>query len=308
MKRLLVFAFAALSFFPSCQGQHKATGQKETPKAFVLPEVPASLNTPEARANYVCEHYWDHFDFADTAYLHTPEVTEQALVDFMDLMGQVPPSLAERSISILYGKAAPHSPMLWHFWETMSRYWNAPHSPMKDETLFLTLCHQIEQHPQLEETLKQRAAYARSLAERNRTGHPATDFTYTLASGQQGRLYQLKADYTLVYFFDPDCYACTEIKSQMKQSALLNAMQQSGRLHVLTLYPEADIDLWRQQLQSLHPQWTNAYDKDGAIQQEQLYDLSSLPSFYLLDHHKHVLLKDAGWFEVAEYLEGISSK
>ena len=86
MKRLLVFAFAALSFFPSCQGQHKATGQKETPKAFVLPEVPASLNTPEARANYVCEHYWDHFDFADTTYLHTPEVTEQALVDFMDLM------------------------------------------------------------------------------------------------------------------------------------------------------------------------------------------------------------------------------
>ena len=47
--------------------------KQEQKKGFQLPEVPIMLNTPEQRAVYVAEHYWDHFDFADTAYIHLPK-------------------------------------------------------------------------------------------------------------------------------------------------------------------------------------------------------------------------------------------
>ena len=53
------------------------------------------LDTPEARATFVCEHFWDNFDFADTAYIHLPDITEQAIVNFMDLMPRVPKELSE---------------------------------------------------------------------------------------------------------------------------------------------------------------------------------------------------------------------
>ena len=278
---------------------------KQEPKkrGFQLPDVPVMLNTPELRAAYVSEHYWDHFDFADTAYIHLPDITEQAIVNFMDLMNYVPQEVEDLAIQTLYQKAAPHSPMLWHFWETMSSYWHDPNSPLKNEEKFIGMCKNIEAVPQVEEVLRQRAAYARTLAEKNRVGMKAADFVYTLESGKQGRLHQLKAEYTLVFFYNPDCEMCTDIKQEMKNSVLLQNLVRNGQMKVLTVYPDEDLNLWRQHLSEMKESWINAYDKGQVLTIEQRYDLSSIPSFYLLDKDKKVLLKDADWRQVLQFFK-----
>ena len=277
--------------------------KQEKKRDFQLPEVPAMLDTPEARAAFVARHYWDHFDFADTAYIHLPDITEQAIVNYMDLMNYVPQEMVELSISILYGKAAPHSRMLWHFWETMSRYWHDPNSPMKNEEMFILMCRSVEATPQVELVLKERAKFVRGLAEKNRVGMKATDFVYTLSSGKQGSLHELKAGYTLVFFYNPDCHTCADIKQMMKESSLLNSLISRGKLKVLTIYPDEDVALWKGHLSEMAKEWINGYDKNQTITHELLYDLSSIPSFYLLDKDKKVLLKDADWRQVLHFFE-----
>ena len=42
---------------------------------FTLPEVPIMLQSPEDRLNFMVQHYWDHFNFKDTAYIHVPDIT-----------------------------------------------------------------------------------------------------------------------------------------------------------------------------------------------------------------------------------------
>lgn len=296
MKRIYCILLLVALCSLTCLGQQKKRG-------FQLPEVPVMLDTPEARATFVCEHYWDHFDFADTAYIHLPDITEQAIVNFMDLMPRVPVALCDRSMQILWQKAAPHSPMLWHFWETMSRYWKDANSPVRNEEMFIRLCRSVESVAEVDEALKQRASFARRLAEKNRVGKPANDFVYTLASGKQGRMYGLKADYTLLFFYNPDCHTCMEIKDAMKRSPLLKDMVVSGRMKVLTLYPDEDVALWRRHLNELSDLWVNGYDKGQVLIHELRYDLSAIPSFYLLDKNKKVLLKDAGWRQVMQFLE-----
>lgn len=49
--------------------------------------------------------------------------------------------------------------------------------------------------------------------------------------------------------------------------------------------------------------WINAYDKEQVLTRDLLYDLSSIPSFYLLDKEKKVLLKDADWNQVMEFFK-----
>ena len=132
----------------------------------------------------------------------------------MDLMLRVPETLADKSMQILWLKASTHSPMSWHFWETMSRYWKDANSPIRNEEMFIRLCRSVESVPQVEEVLKQRASFARRLAEKNQMGQPAIDFTYTLLSGKQGKMSGLKADYTLLFFYNPDCHTCIEIKNK----------------------------------------------------------------------------------------------
>ena len=305
MKRILFALLVIILCCSSCAGQQKKETSVETKKelGFQLPEVPVMLDTPEARATFVCEHFWDHFDFADTAYIHLPDITEQAIVNFMDLMPRVPRLLADKSMQILWQKAAPHSSTLWHFWETMSRYWKDANSPVRNEEMFIRLCRSVESVEEVDEALKQRASFARRLAEKNREGQPATDFTYTLASGKQGRMYGLKAEYTLLFFYNPDCHTCTEIKNAMKHSLFLKDMLTSGQMKILTLYPDEDLNLWRNHLNELSDKWVNGYDKGQVLTHGLLYDLSSIPSFYLLDKDKKVLLKDADWSQVMQFFE-----
>ena len=284
-------------------GSEQAVKQEQKKRRFQLPEVSVMLNTPAQRAAYVAEHYGDHFDFADTAYVHLPDSTEQAIVNFMDLMNHVPQEVENLAIQTLYKKTAPHPQMLWHFRETMSSYWRDPNSPIRNEEKFIGMCKSIEALPQVEEVLRQRAAYARTLAEKNRIGTKAADFVYTLESGKQGRLHELKVEYTLVFFYNPDCHTCTEIKQSMKRSLRLKDMVGSGRMKVLTVYPDEDLNLWRGHLGEMDASWINGYDKGQVLTVEQRYDLSSIPSFYLLDKDKKVLLKDADWRQVLQFFE-----
>lgn len=311
MKRFLFVMLLALPYMISCSGQQRSNNLVKTEqelnseRTFQLPEVPTMLTTPEARAAYVVSHYWDNFDFADTAYIHLPDITEQAIVNFMDLMYHVPVDEAGKGIVTLYTKAAPHSPMLWHFWETMSRYWYDPNSPMRDENMYILMCNSIESVPQLDETLKQRALFARRLAEKNRVGMTAEDFEYTLATGKTGRLSGLQSPYTLLLFFDPDCHTCQGVKKEMMASTLISRLIEGSVLSVLTVYPDEDVDLWKEHLSEFSNQWINAYDKGQVLTHKELYDLSALPSFYLLDKDKKVLLKDALWNQINAYLTDI---
>lgn len=272
-------------------------------REFQLPEIPVMMTDPEQRAVFVANHYWDHFDFRDTAYIHLPDITEQATVNFMDLTQRISQEEALSSIRKLAEKASVEPKVLNYFWETLYRYWHDPNSPMKNEDMFILLCKGMEQTPQVGEYLMARAAYFRKMAEKNRTGMKAADFVYTLASGKQGRLHGIKADYTLVFFYNPDCHTCADIKQAMRSSQFLQEMTGSGQIKVLTIYPDEDVALWREHLHEMSENWINGYDKGQVLTVEQRYDLSSIPSFYLLDKDKKVVLKDADWQQVLHFFE-----
>ena len=279
------------------------TVKTEKKRTFQLPEVPVMLNTPEQRLAYVVQHYWDHFDFCDTAYIHLPDVTDQAAVDYMDLLQRLELDDASKALVDFVEKASANAQMMRYMWNLLSRYWHEPNSPMKNEDLFILLCKGVEQNVRVDGQLRDKAAYLRKMAEKNRIGQPAADFVYTLASGKQARMSALKAEYTLMFFYDPDCETCTEVKQIMRQSAQLKELVASKRVKVLTIYPDEDIALWRDRLSELDEAWVNGYDKGQVLTLEQSYDLSSIPSFYLLDKDKKVLLKDADWRQVIQFFE-----
>ena len=44
---------------------------------------------------------------------------------------------------------------------------------------------------------------------------------------------------------------------------------------------------------SFHKEWINGYDPDFVIRTDRLYAVRAVPSLYLLDKKKNVLMKDA---------------
>ena len=72
---------------------------------------------------------------------------------------------------------------------------------------------------------------------------------------------------------------------------------------VLSLNPYIDLSEFQKHLSDFPSDWINGYDKKQMIDQKNLYDLKAIPTLYLLDKDKTVLLKDATAEEIEEYLQ-----
>lgn len=97
---LTLFAYIFCVGIISCSHAQK----RESAKEFRLPDVPVTLTAPEDRAAYLSLHYWDHFDFADTTLIDRPEITEQALVDFISILPYT--EKAQAAVDTLFRRAS----------------------------------------------------------------------------------------------------------------------------------------------------------------------------------------------------------
>lgn len=56
--------------------------QNSVRAGFPFPDIPSVLTSPEGRKAYLLRHYWDGFNFADSALVNSKETAEQGLADY----------------------------------------------------------------------------------------------------------------------------------------------------------------------------------------------------------------------------------
>ena len=126
---------------------------------------------------------------------------------------------------------------------------------------------------------------------------------YDIAEKAEWRnLSDIKADYLLLFFYNPDCHACQEISRQMESSFLINEFSKSNKLKILAVYPDEDLDAWKEHVSVMPKDWINSYDKSVSLKNDEIYDLKAIPTLYLLNKEKKVLLKDATFQQIENYL------
>ena len=142
---------------------------------------------------------------------------------------------------------------------------------------------------------------------KNRVGTKATDFVYTLANGDKKKMHALQSNYLILFISNPDCPTCATVTEALANSNILESIfslnnADTKMLTVLSIYPDSNIDEWRKALPNL-PQknWVNAYDDGTILTNKKLYDLKAIPSLYLLDKNKQIILKDTSFEEIEAY-------
>jgi len=126
----------------------------------------------------------------------------------------------------------------------------------------------------------------------NRPGSMANDFVYTTAAGYRKKMYAISAKYLLLYFNNPECNACKEMKEALIASSIINQKIKSEDLKILSIYTDKDEKLWLDHLNEYPESWINGRDEDEYLYKNKIYDLRAIPTVYLLDKEKKVLLKD----------------
>ena len=276
------------------------TGKKTS---FPMPSIPEAITAPEARASYLVKHFWDNFDFADTAYIKIPDVTEQGFADFLNMLRFVPPHEADTALERMMQGASRDKLMLDHFLELSERYLYDPMSPMRDDEYYIPVLRYAVNSDKLDEVEKIRPKTHLEMVLQNRRGHRANDIAYTKADGSRGNLYNIKSPYTLLFVNNPDCTACAMIIEDLKASEVVNDMLSSGTLTILAVYPDKDLEAWRKHRVDIPGNWIYSYDAGQTMTSKRTYDLKAIPTLYLLDGEKNVLIKDAAEvFPIERYL------
>lgn len=268
---------------------------------FALPSVPAAISDPQQRAEYVREHFWDGIDFTDSLtveLLDTAEMTEA----FALYAASFATPDDNSAVAEMINKVSSSKRGLSYVSMLAERVLYDPNSPMRCDELYIPVLEARASSSSLDPHERLAAEQLLELARRNRPHHRAEDFVYTLRNGRRGTLHTLQADYTLLFFHNPGCPMCRTLTEQIKSSPRLSRLIADGRLKVLAVYPDDDLSEWNAHGSLIPSSWLDARDADGAISDRALYDLKAIPSLYLLDGDKRVLVKDS---TDAAYIESV---
>lgn len=284
------------------QSKAETEANQQKDRKFIMPLVPDELVAPRDRANYLVEHYWDNFDFSDTAYIHLPNITEQAMADYIQILPHANKDTAYIAIKSTLLKAEKDTSMNTYLLETYKKYLYDPNSPMRNEEYYIPVLNYIIESDKTNEADRERADFRLKMLLKNRIGDKASDFTYTLDSGKTSTLYNIKSEYTIILFYNPDCHACGEMIGAIKASNIINDGLENKSLSVLSFYPDADLEIWKKHLGDIPHTWINGYDKNQTVQNKKIYDLKAIPTLYLLDADKRVILKDVDFYTLQKWL------
>lgn len=267
------------------------------PDTFVLPTLPESLTEPSERVTYLAMHYWDRFDFTNRKLIERPEITEQAFVDYINILYHVPGSGVDESLSYTLSKAAQDTAMYHHFAMLFEKYLYDANSPFRNDEFYLPVLEELVDSRLLTEAQRSAFLFQQEMASKNRVGTRANDFSYTVENGQSFSLHDLRSEYTLLIFSNPGCSTCEAVIDRINRSAEVNgalSLNTPARtmLTILTVYPDSDVNEWLAHLKALPEGWLHGYDRGMDITHKKLYDIKAYPTLYLLDKDKNVVLKD----------------
>ena len=273
---------------------------------FPFPAIPELLTSPDERRDYLLTHYWEQFDFADTTLVNNRDVTEQGFVNFIALLneGGVTKRLARESLENWCGGFMTEAHARKMLMRMADDYLYNPNSPFYTEALYRLYLEALLKKLPADDVRRSTFDFRLKLLKRNNVGQKATDFVYYLPGGERYTLAatSVKNDRLLLVFYDPECESCHAVLGQMAADGRLAAAVRNGRLSVLAVYTEGNEDAWRKSLPDMPEGWMVGTDRE-AVKNGALYDLKAMPSLYLLDGKKTVLLKDARFENVIDLLE-----
>lgn len=299
---LAMASLVVLIFLSAC------TGKSEDAPKFPYPKAPLAISQPVQKAQYLVEHYWDKYiSAAESGQIDSAEwagVFKNYFALLSGLYSEGREELCNREIRRAVGSAdslylkGSKSLMLKivHYSEL---FLYDPNSPLLNEELYIPVVEELLASQSLEEESKGTFRFQMEQLLVNRKGAKAADIKYKYCVGgdpwhlREGSLYGIKADYTIIFFNNPDCPACAQMLKELSQAPLVQRMVEQGRLAVLALYIDQDLERWRANLKDYPQEWIYARDYSQSINIERIYTIRAIPSLYLLDSGKRVLLKDA---------------
>ena len=298
-------------------GNKKA--EKKTSLPFPTVEVPGLISNEEDRIKYISEHCWDRFlsmessENTDSSLLNGVKIKEieQVYSNYIQILSIAGYPQAKKAIAQFYDKIYEiekkdsSSMVFGKMVELTDLYLYDPNSPFRDEDIFGAFAKKLSNSSFLDSLERERYCRIAQQCALNSVGSPAADFSFSDEKGRSYSLSGIDAEFTIMFFSNPDCSACEGIIYELNANEKLTQMIEQGRFKVINIYIDEDLAAWYKYMPVYPKTWINAYDPNLSVKTEGLYNIRAIPSLYLLDAEKNVILKDAPSEKIYNFIQNI---
>ena len=301
-------------------GCHNRSGKtKADPSAnqYALPDVPAMVTGTDEALDYITLHYWDKFysedrpGALDTSLVRgfTPKAFEEIFYQFaLFLRGSSPQTGLKACRAFLDKTEAlqmenPNGTLWTKVTDMYYHILQDPNSPWRNEEFCIPLIEKRISSPLSTEEQKAQAQKQLPRFCLNRLGEKAADFSFTLRNGRTASLYGIDSEYTIIFFSNPGCTNCREVMESLQSLPGIDDLIAAKQLAVANVYPDEDLGEWIKYSEIYPKNWLNGYDHLLVVNGTPLYNIRAIPSVYLLDRDKKVLLKDVPTDYLMSYLQ-----
>jgi len=274
-------------------------------------KIPVTQQDSIDNYNFYKEHYWDGITFMDGRILRTPFFLPKLERYYREIMPQTPDSIIkDADYKLLLARSNPEMYKFLLNWIT-DEYINPRY--MGQDAVFVHLFdkyHSKGMSPWLNEKQMETITRRAYMLMANLVGEKAANLDMIDSSGKPVPLYDLKADYTVVIFWDPTCGHCKD--ELPKIDSIYRASWKAESVKLYAVLTESHKDEWINYIKEHNlGDWTHVYqtkemaEAENAAQRpgfRQLYDITQTPALYLLDKEKKIIGKKLTWSQLNDLL------
>ncbi len=134
----------------------------------------------------------------------------------------------------------------------------------------------------------------------NLLGRKAENLIMDSYRGMFVSLYDIEKEFTILYFWEPDCGFCGEATPKLKE--YYDKSKDSG-VEVFSVCTGSDKAKWQKYIEDHDLDWINGWDPERRTNFGFFYNVESTPLIYILDRDKKIIAKKIGIDDVALFIE-----
>jgi peroxiredoxin len=295
--------------------EYKIKFMKDHPGAFLSqifkassePEIPEAPKLPNGKIDstfayrYYKTHFFDNIDFSDDRLIRTPIFHNKIEQYIKNLTYQIPDSIDVAADYLVKKASASKELFKYVVWYITNAYETS--NIMGMDAVFV---HMVENYYTPEKAVWLDKTQLFKITERAKKlkpillGKVAPSIILKDTSGAVHSLYNIKAKYTVLFFWDPDCGHCQ--KSIPKLIEFYDKFK-SKDVALVAVCTEVEEDKWKKFIKEKKLTFLNLGDPKLQSNFRYEYDISSTPQIFLLDHAKVIIAKKLDVEQLTDFME-----
>ena len=269
-------------------------------------EIPEGIKNPDSlrwvlNYNYNKDHFFDNIDLTDERLIRTPILQSKLDVFFKNVVIQSPDSI-NREIDRIIAKCQS-SYKVFQFVSVFLFNHFRTSEIMGHDAVMVKLADDIYLSGKADWVTKEFKDDLRKQVELirpNLIGKRAHNLVMDSYKGIFVSLDDIEKEFTILYFWEPDCGHCKEATPKLKT---YYEKVKSNNIEIFAVCTTSDKEKWSKYIDENKLTWINGWDPERKSHFDYYFNVQSTPMVYILDKDKKIIAKKIGVENIESFID-----